>query len=133
MDPLQSCPLSPVPLHLAGARFLFPPLGGCSPSGCGNHSALRNFHIPMHDKSSPHHHFSPVQEMGSGRSRETRRSEQSDHRAGSHCPEERLGGRKGREGGKDIAEKAEAVLANRWRRLSERAAPFTRQRCLVSL
>lgn len=41
--------------------------------------------------------------------------------------------RKGREGGKDIAEKAEAVLANRWRRLSERAAPFTRQRCLVSL
>ena len=38
---------------------------------------------------------------------------------------------KGREGGKAIAEKAEAALANRWRRLVELAASFTRQRCLV--
>ena len=39
----------------------------------------------------------------------------------------------GREGGKAITEKAAAASANRWRRLVELAAPFTRQRCLVFL
>lgn len=38
-----------------------------------------------------------------------------------------------REGGKAIAEKAEAALANRWRRLVELAALFTKQQCLVFL
>lgn len=38
---------------------------------------------------------------------------------------------KGREGGKAIAEKAEAALTNRWGRLVESAALFTRQRYLV--
>lgn len=40
---------------------------------------------------------------------------------------------KSREGEKAIAQKAEAASANRWRRLVELAASFTRQRCLVFL